>query len=263
MTDPRNRLRPLLHSGMAFKVNNVVAEVLARDEPALYDWILDAVYPDETWLSPYWQWRTDDTSEYQHPSLAPEVALRLVARGTSERAKDLREAITKLCIQLGFNRRTEPVLDVRGCEGMTSVRKLRVLGHEPENEYAWREKVGKLARPLVGFAAIATMTALEHLTLIACQLDPAVIGTLPALRFLEIVGGDLADLAPLAGAAIEDLALVGCKQLTVISALPRTLKRLHVEDCGVEAIPATTAQVTFSRTPISRNAMTRSVFESS
>jgi len=246
---------------MAFKVNNAFAEVLERNDPVLDDWILDAVYPDETWMSPYWQWRTDDTSEYHHPSLAPEAVLRLVARGTSQRARDLREAITKLCVQLGFNRRMEPVLDVRGCAGMTAVTKLRVLGHEPPNEYAWRDKVSTWSRPLVGFAAVGTMAALEHLTLIACQVDPTVLARLPVLRFLEIVGGDLSDLSPLADAPLEDLALIGCKQLTAIPALPRTLKRLHIEDCGVEALPETAAQVTFSRTPISRNAMTRSVFE--
>lgn len=273
MTDPRNRLRPLLHSGVPFKVNGVIDEIIQRNDPALYDWVLEAVYTGELAMSSYWRWRHDDTEEFRHPSLEPEVALKLVSKGNSALAAKLRSTIKSLCVELGFNRRNEPTLDVSGLEGMSDVTKLRILGQEPPNEWEWRREVAKMPfKPLAGFRAIASMKALENLTIIGGGgVDMGALGTLPALSRLVLVACDTASFAPLHESPLEILHIANCKNVERLEHLPPNLRELQVDDCEalvaitvpptlqklvvrgcpVAEMPSTTAEVTHevSRTP--------------
>lgn len=232
MADPRNRLRPLLHCGVPHKVNAALDEIVRLGDPALCDWILEGAYVADLAMSSAWTWKHGDVQELRHPSLEPEQVLRIAARGTSPLAATLRAKLAKLGVELGFNRRAEPFLDVAMLGGLTDTTKLRLMPKDPENLYEWRAELAKTPPKLLGgFDMIAGMAALEHLTVLGgggVTLAPLV--SLRALAHVELVACDLRDTAELGRLAARTLILVACPHIATLDALPPALEHLHLED---------------------------------
>src|SRR5262245_51973500 len=143
MADPRNRLRPLLHSGVPFKIKQAIDEILRRDDPALFDWALEAAYVDDLAMSEHWQWKYDDVQELRHPSLDPDEILRLAAAAKTPRAAALRKQLGKLGLELKWARRDDAFLDVSMLGGLTDTTKLRLQPKEIESLYEWRAELAK------------------------------------------------------------------------------------------------------------------------
>jgi len=232
MADPRNRLRPLLHCGVPHKVNAALDEIVRLGDPALCDWILEGAYVADLAMSTAWQWKHDDVQKLRHPSLQSEQVLRIAAHGTSPLAADLRRKVAKLGIELGFNRRHEPFLDVSMLGGLTDTTKLRLMPKDPESLYEWRAEMAKTPpKLLAGFDMIAGMTALEHLTVLGG--GGVTLGSLAPLRELvhvELVACDLRDTSELAHLAARTLVLAACPHVTTLDVLPPGLQHLHLED---------------------------------
>jgi len=244
MTDPRSRLRPLVHSGVRHKVDAALDEIEARDEPALYDWLLEACEVRDLAMSVHWRWKYDDVQELRHPSLEPEQALRLAARGNSTLAGELRRALPRLGIELAFNRRAEPYLDVSMLDRMIETTKLRVLAKDPENLWEWRAEMAKTpAKPLRGFASIAGMAKLRQLVVIGgAGVELAALAGL-ALDRVELIACDVSDTRALADCTIRELAIVACPAVREVAS-PRGLERLVLEDLPLAAPPAVPSGVT-------------------
>jgi len=232
MADPKNRLRPLLHSGVAHKVNAALDEIVRLGDPGLCDWILEGAYVANLAMSEHWSWKHADVQELRHPSLEPEQVLRVAARGTSALAAKLRGQIAKLGIELGFNRRHEPFLDVSMLGGLTDTTKLRLMPKDPESLYEWRAEMMKTpAKLLGGFDMIAGMAALEHLTVLGGGgVTLAPLAPLRALAHVELVACDLRDTGELGRLAARTLILVACPHVATLDALPPALEHLYVED---------------------------------
>jgi len=230
MTDPRSRLRPLLHCGVAFKVRAAIDEILASADPELVEWALEAAYIADLAMSEYWQWKHDDVVEVRHPSLEPEQALRLVSGASSPRAAKLCAKLGKLGIELGFNRRDEPFLDCSMLGGLPATHKLRLMPLDPQNGWEWRAELGP-PKPLLGFPSIRGMTELAHLTIIGgADLDLAALVPLAKLRHLELVGCTVIDPSPLGELAVTTIALRACPSITALPAM-------KVEVLQIEHLP--------------------------
>jgi hypothetical protein len=231
MADPRHRLRPLLHSGIAFKVAGAVDEILAAGDPALVDWALGPAKLERPGADRD-AWRFGDACGIEHPSLPRQALLRLVGGGTSPRCAELRAALASIQVE---GEDYGPRLDLSSLAGATWIRTLRVHGCELPSRWEWRAEVEP--RAVLEFATLRTLTGLEHLIVAAAEgVDLAALADLPRLRRLELVAVDVADLAPLAATRLESLYVAACPALARIDGLPPTLRTLHLED-----LPALTA----------------------
>ncbi len=231
MSDPRNRLRPLLHSGVPYKVASAIDELIALDEPDLYDWVLQAAYVGDAAMSPPWLWKYDDNQEIRHPSLTGESALKVLARARTPAATELRAGLTKLCIELGFNRRDEAYMDVSMLGGLTEVTKLRLMPRNPENQWAWRDLLMQSgAKPLKGFASITGMASLEHLTIIGgAGVDLAALTELRHLDYVELVACQLDNQHCLGELSASRIVVSHCHGIDTIGRLSATTKTARFE----------------------------------
>jgi len=238
MADPRNRLRPLLHSGVPHKVKTALDEIVRIGDPALFDWMLEGAYVTDLAMSEAWAWKDDDVQEMRHPSLEPDQVLRLAAHGTSPRAAELRRQVKKLGIELGFNRRDEPYLDVSMLGDLPETTKLRLMPKEPESLYEWRAEMAKTPpKLLAGFDMIAGMAALAHLTILGGGgVTLAPLAPLQKLAHLELVACDVHDTAELAQLSVRTLVLAACPQVETLDVLPPALEHLDVEDLPLRSI---------------------------
>lgn len=269
MPDVRHRLRPLLHSGIPFKVSGAIDELVASRDPDLIDWALGPATIDKLGESEFRRWKYGDACTISHPSLDVASLLRLAAAGTSKHCVELRAALSSLCVEVDAY--SDHLLDLAPLRGATEVRTLRVYGYELDSRWEWRAE--STPRDVNNLDVLPTLTGLEHLIIANTKgLDVALLATLPALRRLELSATDVADLSPLASMKLESLYVAASKNLTRIDALPKTLRSLHLEDlpalssvAGLAALPALeelyVGGVTFSELPTLANQKTKVRFE--
>lgn len=244
MPDIRHRVRPLLHCGVGFKVSGAIDEIVASKDPDLIDWALGPVTVDKLGENKHQHWKYGDACIPDHPSLDTGSLLRLVAAGTSKTCQALRERLSSLCMEVDEYAST--YLDLAPIRGATGLRTLRVYGYELASRWEWRSE----ARPrdVLGLDVLATLTGLEHLIVANAKgiTDDVLAGIakLPALRRLELSATDVADLSPLADSTVETL-YVAAAPLARVDALPKTLRRVHLEDlpsltsvAGLAKLPA-------------------------
>ena len=243
MTDPRNRLRLLLHGGVGYKVESAIDELIALDRPDLYDWFLAPCTVHDLAMSEAWEWKHDDVQELRHPSVTSERALRVLGAAHTPLADRLRAQLTRLGLELGQNRFGEPCFDVSGIGGMTTTTKLRIEARDNDSSWEWRNEMmtSGAPRPLRGFSQIAAMRALRHLTVIGGgDIDLQALAGLD-LEYVELVACDIVATAALAHATIGTLVLSSCAELRAIDGLPKHLQRLRLDDlpalAHVAAIP--------------------------
>ncbi|MFN0248263.1 MAG: hypothetical protein ACKV2T_15330 [Kofleriaceae bacterium] len=227
MPDVRHRLRPLLHSGIPFKVSGAIDEIVASKDPELIDWALGPVSVEKLGENKFRQWKYGDACSPDHPSLDVASLLRLVGAGTSARCVELRAALGSLCIEV--DEYSDHLLDAAPLRGAIGVHTLRLYGCELASRWEWRAE--SKPRDVLNLDVLPTLTGLEHLIIANTKgIDVAAIATLPTLRRLELSVTDVADLSPLASTALESLFVAATPNLTRVGALPRTLQRLHLED---------------------------------
>jgi hypothetical protein len=242
MLDVRHRLRPLLHSGIPFKVSGAIDEITASGDPDLVDWALGPVTIEKLGENKHHRWKFGDACAPDHPSLDVASLLRLAGAGTSKRCAQLRSSLSSLCLE--GDPYGDQYLDISALRGATGIRTLRIHGYELDSRWEWRAEAR--ARPVSNLDVIPTLTGLEHLIIaITTGIDVAAIATLPELRRLELSVTDVADLSPLAtSTTLESLYVAVTPNLTSIDALPRSLRRLHLED-----LPALTSVTALAKLP--------------
>ncbi|MEZ4358711.1 MAG: hypothetical protein R3B48_00910 [Kofleriaceae bacterium] len=226
MQDLRHRLRPLLHSGIPFKVSGAIEEIVASKDPDLIDWALGPVRVKKLGENAHHRWRYGDACEPGHPSLDVASLLRLAGAGTSKRCAELRVALKSLCVEV--DEYSDHYLDVASLRGATGLQTLRLYGCELDSRWEWRAE--SKPREVQNLDVLSTLTGLEHLIIANTSgVDVAAIAALPRLRRLELSVTDVVDLAPLASSPLETL-YVAVAPLAHVTKLPPTLRRLHLED---------------------------------
>jgi Leucine-rich repeat (LRR) protein len=185
-------------------------------------------------------WKYGDACAPTHPSLDVASLLRLAGAGTSKRCTELRAALVSLCLE---GKPYGELLDISSVRGVAGLRSLRVYGYELESRWEWRAE--SRPRQVMNLDTLSTLTGLQHLIIANTSgVDVAAIATLPHLRRLELSVTDVADLSPLASTKLESLFVAVSANLTSIDVLPRTLRRLHLEDlplssvAGLASLPA-------------------------
>lgn len=233
-------MRPLLHSGISSKVSGAIDEIIASGDPALVDWALGPVTVERLGESKYRRWKFGDACAPEHPSLDVASLMRLAAAGTSKKCAALRAALSSVCLE------GDPygdLLDVSSLRGATGIRTLRIYGYEIDPLWEWRAE--SEPREVRNLDVISTLTGLQHLILgVTRGVDIAAIARLPQLRRLELSATDVADLSPLAATKLESLFVAASPALERIETLPRTLRRLHLED-----LPALTSVTALAELP--------------
>lgn len=231
MPDLRHRLRPLLHSGISFKVSGAIDEIIASGDPDLIDWALGPTSIDKLGENKHQRWKYGDACAPDHPSLGVDSLLRLANAGTSKRCVALRDQLSSLCMEV--DEYSKAYLDLAPIRGATGIRTLRVYGYELDSRWEWRAEA--VPREVLNLDVLFALTGLEHLIIantkgVTRQIIEGLAG-LPALRRLELSATDVADLAPLVSSKkLESLYVAASPALAKIDALPRMLRRLHLED---------------------------------